>query len=58
MGLDRPVGITVEATNGNTKVILHQGDPEPTYIVVSRNGSLYWTWRREAQLVAILSRRA
>jgi streptogramin lyase len=36
-------GNRVSATDGNTKVILHQGEPEPTDIVVSRNGSLYWT---------------
>ncbi len=36
-------GNRVSVTDGNTKVILHQGEPEPTDIVVSRNGSLYWT---------------
>ena len=38
-------GNRVSVTNGNTKVILHQGEPEPSDIVVSRNGSLYWTCR-------------
>ena len=36
-------GNRVSVTDGNTKVILHQGEPEPTDIVVSRNGRLYWT---------------
>ena len=36
-------GNRVSVTDGNTKVILHQGEPEPTDIVVSRNGGLYWT---------------
>ena len=36
-------GNRVSVTDGNTKVIVHQGEPEPTDIVVSRNGSLYWT---------------
>ena len=36
-------GNSVSVTNGTTKVILHQGEPEPTDVVVSRNGSLYWT---------------
>ena len=36
-------GNRVSVTNGNTKVILHQGEPEPADIVVSRQGSLYWT---------------
>ena len=36
-------GNRVSVTNGHSKVILHQGEPEPTDIVVSRNGSLYWT---------------
>jgi sugar lactone lactonase YvrE len=36
-------GNRVSVTDGNTKVILHQGEPEPTDIVVSRDGSLYWT---------------
>ena len=36
-------GNRVSVTDGNTKVILHQGEPEPTDIVVSRNGNLYWT---------------
>ena len=32
------------------KVILHQGEPEPTDIVVSRNGALYWT-RKSAGVI-------
>ena len=36
-------GNRVSVTDGNTKVILHQGEPEPTDVVVSRGGSLYWT---------------
>ncbi len=36
-------GNRVSVTDGNTKVVLHQGEPEPTDIVVSRNDSLYWT---------------
>jgi sugar lactone lactonase YvrE len=36
-------GNRVSVTDGHTKVILHQGEPEPTDIVVSRDGSLYWT---------------
>jgi sugar lactone lactonase YvrE len=44
-------GNRVSVTNGNTKVILHQGDPEPTDIVVSRNGSLYWTCKSAGVLL-------
>lgn len=29
--------------NGTTKTIISSGEPEPTDVVVSRNGSLYWT---------------
>jgi sugar lactone lactonase YvrE len=36
-------GNRVSVTNGNTKIILHEGEPEPTDIVVARDGSLYWT---------------
>ena len=36
-------GNRVSVTDGTTKVILHQGEPEPTDIVVARNGNLYWT---------------
>jgi sugar lactone lactonase YvrE len=41
----------VSVTNGNTKVILHQGEPEPTDIVVSRNGSVYWTCKSAGVLL-------
>jgi len=44
-------GNRVSVTNGNTKVILHQGEPEPTDIVVSRNGSLYWTCKSAGVLL-------
>jgi sugar lactone lactonase YvrE len=44
-------GNRVSVTNGNTKVILHQGDPEPTDIVVSRDGSLYWTCKSAGVLL-------
>jgi sugar lactone lactonase YvrE len=44
-------GNRVSVSNGNTKVILHQGDPEPTDIVVSRNGSLYWTCKSAGVLL-------
>ncbi len=29
--------------NGTTKTVVSSGEPEPTDVVVSRNGSLYWT---------------
>ena len=29
--------------NGTTKTIVSSGEPEPTDVVVSKNGSLYWT---------------
>ena len=29
--------------DGTTKTVLHVGEPEPTDIVVSRRGELYWT---------------
>ena len=41
-------GNRVSVSNGNTKVILHQGEPEPTDVVVSRNGRLYWTCKSHA----------
>ena len=44
-------GNRVSVTDGNTKVILHQGEPEPTDIVVSRNGSLYWTCKSAGVLL-------
>lgn len=34
---------TVSVSDGTTTTTLHQGEPEPTDIVVSRNGDLYWT---------------
>ena len=33
----------VSAFDGTTKTIVSSGEPEPTDVVVSRNGSLYWT---------------
>jgi hypothetical protein len=36
-------GNRVSVSDGNMKVIVHQDEPEPTDIVVSRNGALYWT---------------
>ena len=36
-------GNRVSVTNGTTKIVLHQGEPEPTDIVVARDGHLYWT---------------
>ncbi len=33
----------VSVFDGTTKVVLHTGEPEPTDIVVSRHGELYWT---------------
>jgi sugar lactone lactonase YvrE len=44
-------GNRVSVSDGNTKVILHQGEPEPTDIVVSRNGSLYWTCKTAGVLL-------
>ena len=44
-------GNRVSATDGTTKVILHQGEPEPTDIVVSRDGSLYWTCKTAGVLL-------
>ena len=44
-------GNRVSVSNGNTKVILHQGEPEPTDIVVSRNGRLYWTCKSAGVLL-------
>ena len=34
---------TVNISDGTTIEVLHMGEPEPTDIVVSRNGDLYWT---------------
>jgi len=33
----------VSSFDGTTKTILTSGEPEPTDVVVSRNGTLYWT---------------
>ena len=44
-------GNRVSVTNGNQKIILHQGEPEPTDVVVSRNGSLYWTCKSAGVLL-------
>jgi sugar lactone lactonase YvrE len=44
-------GNRVSVSNGNTKVILHQGEPEPTDVVVSRNGRLYWTCKSAGVLL-------
>ena len=34
---------TVSVSDGTTTTVLHMGEPEPTDIVVGRNGDLYWT---------------
>ena len=34
---------TVNVSDGTTTATLHMGEPEPTDIVVARNGDLYWT---------------
>jgi sugar lactone lactonase YvrE len=44
-------GNRVSVSNGHTKVILHQGEPEPTDVVVSRNGRLYWTCKSAGVLL-------
>jgi sugar lactone lactonase YvrE len=44
-------GNKVSVTKGNTKIILSQGEPEPTDVVVSRNGSLYWTCKSAGVLL-------
>jgi sugar lactone lactonase YvrE len=44
-------GNRVSVSDGNTKVILHQGEPEPTDVVVSRNGRLYWTCKSAGVLL-------
>ena len=38
----------VSVFDGVTKTILHMGEPEPTDIVVARNGRLYWTCKSAA----------
>lgn len=35
----------VSAFDGTTKVVVSRGEPEPSDVVVSRNGTLYWTCR-------------
>lgn len=35
----------VSVFDGSTKTMLHVGEPEPTDIVVDRDGTLYWTCR-------------
>lgn len=34
---------TVNVSDGTTTTTLHMGEPEPTDIVVAKNGDLYWT---------------
>ncbi len=34
---------SVSVFDGTTKTVLHVGEPEPTDVVVSRHGSIYWT---------------
>ena len=34
---------SVNVSDGTTTVVLHKGEPEPTDIVVGKNGDLYWT---------------
>ena len=34
---------SVSVSDGTTTVVLHMGEPEPTDIVVAKNGDLYWT---------------
>jgi streptogramin lyase len=34
---------SVSVLRGNEKVVLSSGEPEPTDVVVARNGDLYWT---------------
>lgn len=36
-------GNRVSVSNGTTKMVLHEGEPEPQDIVIARNGNLYWT---------------
>lgn len=36
-------GNNVSSFDGTTKTIISSGEPEPTDVVVSRDGSLYWT---------------
>lgn len=34
---------TVSVLRGNNKMVISMGEPEPTDVVVARNGDLYWT---------------
>jgi sugar lactone lactonase YvrE len=34
---------TVSVLRGNNKIVVSMGEPEPTDVVVARNGDLYWT---------------
>jgi streptogramin lyase len=45
---------TVSSFDGTTKAIVSSGEPEPTDVVVSRHGSLYWTCKSAG---VILTRR-
>ncbi len=44
-GLPGPAGglNTVSVLRGNNKMVISMGEPEPTDVVVARNGDLYWT---------------
>jgi sugar lactone lactonase YvrE len=44
-GVPGPAGgnNTVSVLRGNNKMVISMGEPEPTDVVVSRNGDLYWT---------------
>jgi DNA-binding beta-propeller fold protein YncE len=45
-------GNRVSVFDGSTKTVLHMGDPEPTDIVVRRNGALYWTCKSAGVILA------
>ena len=45
-------GNRVSVFDGSTKMVLHMGEPEPTDIVVSRNGALYWTCKSAGVILA------
>ena len=45
-------GNRVSVFDGSTKTVLHMGEPEPTDIVVSRNGALYWTCKSAGVILA------
>jgi sugar lactone lactonase YvrE len=44
-GVPGPAGglNTVSVLRGNRKLVISMGEPEPTDVVVARNGDLYWT---------------